>query len=130
MVTTIRPYSSPYANKRKGTQSEPNSNKVMCRKEAPLPSPSPPLGSARLCLCSVGLALLCSQQLLADSVLRHYTLIHEYAVGRRICKGFCNGKKFKIIKNAIFDKITVQISIYYTQIEENSNILGLCFFNF
>ena len=49
--------------------------------KAPLPSPSPPLDSARLCLCSVGVALLCSQHLLADSVLRYCTLTHEYALG-------------------------------------------------
>ena len=44
--------------------------------------------------------------------------------------GFYNWEKIKLIKNDIFDKISVQMSLYYTQIEENSNILGGRFSNF
>ena len=44
--------------------------------------------------------------------------------------GFYNGEKIKLIKNDIFDKISVQMSLYYTKIEENSNILGGRFSNF
>ena len=36
--------------------------------------------------------------------------------------GFYNGKKVNDLKNAILGKISVQISPYYTQIEDNSNI--------
>ena len=34
----------------------------------------------------------------------------------------------KNLKNHILDKILVQMSLYYTEIEENSNILGGMFF--
>ena len=40
------------------------------------------------------------------------------------------GKKIKYIKNFILDKIAVQMSLYFTQIEENSNILEGMFSNF
>ena len=39
--------------------------------------------------------------------------------------GFYNGKKTKELKNAFLGKILGQISSYYTQIEENINILGV-----
>ena len=38
--------------------------------------------------------------------------------------GLYNGNKINDLKNGILDKILVQISLYYTQIEENSYILG------
>ena len=38
--------------------------------------------------------------------------------------GFYNGKKINDLKNDIMDKISVKMSLYFTQIEENSNILG------
>ena len=44
--------------------------------------------------------------------------------------GFYNGKKINNLKNYILDKISVQMSFYYTQIEENSNIFGGMFCNF
>ena len=44
--------------------------------------------------------------------------------------GFYNGKKIKDLKNAFLGKILGQMSSYYTQIEENSNILGGMFSNF
>ena len=42
---------------------------------------------------------------------------------------FYNGKKIINIKNDILDKIAVKMSLYYTQIEENSSILGGMFSN-
>ena len=44
--------------------------------------------------------------------------------------GFYNRKKIYDLKNNMFDKISVQMSLYYTQIEENRNILGGMFSNF
>ena len=45
--------------------------------------------------------------------------------------GFYNEGKINDLKNDILDKISVQMSlVYYTQIEENSNILGGMFSNF
>ena len=44
--------------------------------------------------------------------------------------GFYDGKKINNLKNDNLDKIEVQMSLYYTQIEENSNILGGMFFSF
>ena len=44
--------------------------------------------------------------------------------------GFCSGEKVKDLNNAIFGQILVQMSLYYTQIEDNSNILGGMFSNF
>ena len=44
--------------------------------------------------------------------------------------GFYNGKKINNLKNDILDKISVQRRLYYTQIELNSNILGVMFSNF
>ena len=41
-----------------------------------------------------------------------------------VIHGFCNEKKIKDLKNATLGKMTVQTSLYYTQIEENSNIWG------
>ena len=38
--------------------------------------------------------------------------------------GFHNGKNINDLKNYILDKISFQMSLYYSQIEENSNILG------
>ena len=43
---------------------------------------------------------------------------------------FHNGKKNNDLKNDILDKVAVQMSLYYTQIGENSNILGGMFSNF
>ena len=43
---------------------------------------------------------------------------------------FYSGKKINNSKNDILDKISVQMSLFYTQIEENSNILGGMFSNF
>ena len=42
--------------------------------------------------------------------------------------GFYIEKKINNLKNHILDKILVQMSLYYTEIEENSNILGGMFF--
>ena len=44
--------------------------------------------------------------------------------------GFDNGKKINDLKNYILDKISVQTSLYNTQVEENSNILGVGFLTF
>ena len=43
---------------------------------------------------------------------------------------FIIGEQIKYLKNYILDKISVQMSLYYTQIEENSNILEGMFSNF
>ena len=43
---------------------------------------------------------------------------------------FYNGEKLKDLKNAFLGKILGQMSLIYTQIEENSNILGGMFSNF
>ena len=43
---------------------------------------------------------------------------------------FYNGEKLKDLKNAFLGKIFGQLSLYYTQIDENSNILGGMFSNF
>ena len=43
--------------------------------------------------------------------------------------GFYNGGKINDLNNFIWDKISVQMSLYYTQIKENSNILGGMFSN-
>ena len=43
---------------------------------------------------------------------------------------FYNGKKINNLKNIILNKISVKMSVYCTQIEENSNILVVCFLNF
>ena len=43
--------------------------------------------------------------------------------------GFYTGKKINDLKNDILDKISVQMTFYYTQIEENSNFLGGMFSN-
>ena len=44
--------------------------------------------------------------------------------------GFYNGTKINNLKNYISDKIAVQISLHYTQIEVNSSILEGMFSNF
>ena len=47
-------------------------------------------------------------------------------------QGFDNKEKIYDLKNYILDKISIQMSLYYTQIEENSNVLGgrIFFFTF
>ena len=45
-------------------------------------------------------------------------------------QGFYNGKKINDLRKYIFDKISVQMSLYYTQIEENSYLLGGMFSKF
>ena len=42
---------------------------------------------------------------------------------------FYNGEKIRDLKNAFLGKILGQMSLNYTQIEENSNILGGMFSN-
>ena len=43
---------------------------------------------------------------------------------------FIMGKKINDLKNDILDKISFEMSFYYTQIGENRNILGGMFSNF
>ena len=44
--------------------------------------------------------------------------------------GFYNGNKVRNLKDAILNKILVQMSLYYTQIEENTNFWGVGFLTF
>ena len=44
-----------------------------------------------------------------------------------VSHGIYNGKKINNLKNDILEKILVYIRLNYTQIEENSNILWVCF---
>ena len=41
--------------------------------------------------------------------------------------GFYNQKKINDLKNDILHKIAVQMNLYYTQVKEINNILGVCF---
>ena len=45
-------------------------------------------------------------------------------------QGFDNREKIYNLKNYILDKISIQMSLYYTQIEENSNVVKVGFFFF
>ena len=44
--------------------------------------------------------------------------------------GFCYEKKVKDLENAFLGKISVQINIHFTQIEDDSKSLGCMFPNF